>query len=131
MKEREKEAEADARDRHKEKEEMEELRKKLVEEGHPDPDSEIGKRQNPDSTTQPEEDMDTTSQEPAHHAVSALSWVLLGGLCGFGDFNAAQSHLAINGLVEQLHLTFIIIWVDVIMKWLGADFCCDQALFNF
>lgn len=47
MKEREKEAEADARDRHKEKEELEELRKKLVEEGHPDPDSEINRRQNP------------------------------------------------------------------------------------
>jgi len=63
MKEREKEAEADARDRHKEKEEIEELRKKLVEEGHPDPESEINKRQNPDSTTQ-EEDME--AEEPTH-----------------------------------------------------------------
>jgi len=58
MKEREKEAEADARDRHKEREEIEELRKKLVEEGHPDPDAEINKRQNPDNVSQ-EESMDT------------------------------------------------------------------------
>lgn len=65
MKEREKEAEADARDRHKEREEIEELRKKLVEEGHPDPDAEINKRQNPDNVSQ-EESMDT--QE--HNSVS-------------------------------------------------------------
>lgn len=51
MKEREKEAEADSRDRHKEKEEMEELRKKLEEEGHPDPEQEINKRQNPQQSS--------------------------------------------------------------------------------
>lgn len=71
MKEREKEAEADARDRHKEKEEIEELRKKLVEEGHPDPESEINKRQNPDSTTQ-EEDME--AEEPTHMVCYIYHW---------------------------------------------------------
>lgn len=49
MKEREKEAEADARDRHKEREEIDELRKKLVAEGHPNPEAEINRRQNPNS----------------------------------------------------------------------------------
>ena len=96
MKEREKEAEADARDRHKEKEEMEELRKKLVEEGHPDPDSEISKRQNPDSTTQPEEDMDTSTQEHHHHVVSVLSRVLVEACESLVNFiilsNSTQSH---------------------------------------
>ncbi|XP_015923436.1 RNA-binding protein 25 isoform X4 [Parasteatoda tepidariorum] len=41
MKEREKEIEEDMIDRQKEKEELDELRKKLVEEGHPDPDAEV------------------------------------------------------------------------------------------
>ncbi|GIY06696.1 hypothetical protein CDAR_578031 [Caerostris darwini] len=41
MKEREKEIEEDILDRQKEKEELDELRKKLVEEGHPDPEAEV------------------------------------------------------------------------------------------
>lgn len=41
MKEREKEIEEDILDRQKEKDELEELRKKLVEEGHPDPEGEV------------------------------------------------------------------------------------------
>ncbi|XP_023231414.1 RNA-binding protein 25-like [Centruroides sculpturatus] len=41
LKEREKEIEADNHDRRKEKEELEELRRQLVEKGHPDPDGEI------------------------------------------------------------------------------------------
>ena len=43
LKEREKEKEADARDRQREKEECEELRRKLMEEGHPDPDAELAR----------------------------------------------------------------------------------------
>ena len=43
MKEREKEREADARDRQREKEELEEIKRKLMEEGHPDPDAELAK----------------------------------------------------------------------------------------
>lgn len=41
MKEREKEIEEDILDRQREKEELDELRKKLVEEGHPNPDAEV------------------------------------------------------------------------------------------
>lgn len=41
MKEREKEIEEDMLDRQREKEELDELRKKLVEEGHPDPEAEV------------------------------------------------------------------------------------------
>ena len=37
----EKELEADERDRQREREELEDIRKKLMEEGHPDPDSEM------------------------------------------------------------------------------------------
>lgn len=43
LKEREKEKEADSRDRQREKEEYEELRRKLMEEGHPDPDAELAR----------------------------------------------------------------------------------------
>lgn len=43
MKEREKEREADARDRQREKEELEEIRRKLMDEGHPDPEAELAK----------------------------------------------------------------------------------------
>lgn len=43
MKEREKEREADARDRQREKEELEEIKRRLMEEGHPDPDAELAK----------------------------------------------------------------------------------------
>ncbi|XP_013400052.1 RNA-binding protein 25 isoform X3 [Lingula anatina] len=43
LKEREKEMEADARDRQREKEELEEIRKKLLEEGHPNPEEELAK----------------------------------------------------------------------------------------
>ena len=43
LKEREKEMESDERDRQKEKEEIEEIRRKLLEEGHNDVDHEIAK----------------------------------------------------------------------------------------
>ena len=43
MKEREKEREADARDRQREKEELEEIKRRLMEEGHPDPEAELAK----------------------------------------------------------------------------------------
>lgn len=43
MKEREKEREADARDRQREKEELEDIRRQLMEEGHPDPEAELAK----------------------------------------------------------------------------------------
>ena len=43
LRERQKEKEADARDRAKEKEEMEEIRRKLLDEGHPDPEAEMAK----------------------------------------------------------------------------------------
>ena len=43
LRERQKEKEADARDRAKEKEELEEIRRKLQEEGHPDPEGEMEK----------------------------------------------------------------------------------------
>lgn len=43
LKEREKENEADERDRQREREELEELKQKLLEEGHPDPEAEIAK----------------------------------------------------------------------------------------
>lgn len=43
LRERQKEKEADARDRTKEKEELEEIRRKLQEEGHPDPEGEMEK----------------------------------------------------------------------------------------
>ncbi|XP_067943525.1 RNA-binding protein 25-like [Watersipora subatra] len=65
MKEREKEAEADARDRHKEREEMEELRKKLVAEGHPNPDAEINRRQNPNAAPEVEIQDSPSEQAPA------------------------------------------------------------------
>jgi RNA-binding protein 25 len=41
LNEREKEMEADERDRMKEREELEEIRKRLMEEGHPDPEAEM------------------------------------------------------------------------------------------
>jgi len=41
LNEREKEMEADERDRLKEREELEEIRKRLMEEGHPDPEAEM------------------------------------------------------------------------------------------
>lgn len=41
LNEREKEMEADERDRMKEREELEEIRKRLLEEGHPDPEAEM------------------------------------------------------------------------------------------
>lgn len=43
LKEREKEREADARDRQREKEELEEIKRKLLDEGHPDPEAELMK----------------------------------------------------------------------------------------
>ena len=43
LRDRQKEKEADARDRQKEKEELEEIKRKLFEEGHPDPETEIAK----------------------------------------------------------------------------------------
>ncbi|XP_074646948.1 RNA-binding protein 25-like isoform X2 [Tubulanus polymorphus] len=43
LKEREKEIEADTRDRQREKEEIEEIRRKLLEEGHPDPEGEVAR----------------------------------------------------------------------------------------
>lgn len=46
LREREKEKEDDVRDRRQEKRELEELRRKLIEEGHPDPESEAQKRLN-------------------------------------------------------------------------------------
>jgi RNA-binding protein 25 len=45
LKEREKEREADARDRQREKEELEEIKRKLLDEGHPDPEAELMKVQ--------------------------------------------------------------------------------------
>ena len=65
MKEREKEAEADARDRHKEREEMEELRKKLVAEGHPNPEAEINRRQNPNAVKEMEAESSPAVEAPA------------------------------------------------------------------
>jgi len=41
LNEREKEMEADERDRQKEREELEDIRKKLLEDGHPDPEAEM------------------------------------------------------------------------------------------
>ena len=43
LKEREKEMEADARDRQREKEEIEEIKRKMIEEGHPDLDNELAR----------------------------------------------------------------------------------------
>lgn len=43
IKEREKEKEVDGRDRQREKEELDEIRRKLEEEGHPDLEAEIAK----------------------------------------------------------------------------------------
>ena len=43
LKEREKEMEADARDRQREKEEIEDIKRKLIEEGHPDLDNELAR----------------------------------------------------------------------------------------
>ena len=43
MKEREKEKEADTRDRQREKEEIEELKRKLLDQGHPDLEGELAK----------------------------------------------------------------------------------------
>ena len=43
LNEREKEMEADERDRQKEKEELEEIRRRLLDDGHPDPDAEMAK----------------------------------------------------------------------------------------
>ncbi|KAK6182945.1 hypothetical protein SNE40_010515 [Patella caerulea] len=43
MKEREKEKEADARDRQREKEEFEEIKRRLMSEGHPDPEAELAR----------------------------------------------------------------------------------------
>lgn len=41
LRDREKEMEADERDRKREKEELEEIRQKLLDEGHPNPDAEL------------------------------------------------------------------------------------------
>jgi len=41
LNEREKEMETDERDRQKEREELEDIRRKLLEEGHPDPEAEM------------------------------------------------------------------------------------------
>lgn len=41
LRDREKEIEADERDRKREKEELEEIRQRLLAEGHPDPDAEL------------------------------------------------------------------------------------------
>lgn len=41
IRDREKEAELDERDRKREKEELEEIRQRLLAEGHPDPDAEL------------------------------------------------------------------------------------------
>lgn len=41
LRDREKEMEADERDRKREKEELEEIRQRLLEEGHPNPDAEL------------------------------------------------------------------------------------------
>lgn len=41
--EREKEMEADERDRQRERDELEEIRKKLMDEGHPDPEMEMSR----------------------------------------------------------------------------------------
>ena len=43
MKEREKEKEADTRDRQREKEEIDELKRKLLDQGHPDPEAELAR----------------------------------------------------------------------------------------
>lgn len=43
LKEREKEKEADMRDRQREKEELEELKRKLLDQGHPDPEAELAR----------------------------------------------------------------------------------------
>ena len=43
LKEREKEKEADTRDRQREKEEIEELKRKLLDQGHPDPEAELAR----------------------------------------------------------------------------------------
>lgn len=50
LKEREKEREADARDRQREKEELEEIKRKLLDEGHPDPEAELMKVKTTNST---------------------------------------------------------------------------------
>ncbi len=41
LRDREKEMEADERDRKREKEELEEIRQRLLDEGHPNPDAEL------------------------------------------------------------------------------------------
>ena len=43
LRERQKEKEVDSRDRAKEKEELEDIRRKLLEEGHPDLEAEMAK----------------------------------------------------------------------------------------
>lgn len=43
LKEREKEKEVDDRDRQREREELDDIRRRLLEEGHPDPEAEIAK----------------------------------------------------------------------------------------
>lgn len=49
LRDREKEIELDERDRKREKEELEEIRQRLLAEGHPDPDAEL-QRVNPPGT---------------------------------------------------------------------------------
>lgn len=46
LRDREKEMEADERDRKREKEELEEIRQRLLAEGHPDPDAELQRVRN-------------------------------------------------------------------------------------
>lgn len=50
LRDREKEMEADERDRKREKEELEEIRQRLLDEGHPDPDAELRRVGFPNNT---------------------------------------------------------------------------------
>uniref|UniRef100_A0A3Q3K8X3 PWI domain-containing protein n=1 Tax=Monopterus albus TaxID=43700 RepID=A0A3Q3K8X3_MONAL len=70
LRDREKEIELDERDRKREKEELEEIRQRLLAEGHPDPDAELqrmeeeaARRQQPPLKLEPEEDV---NQEKTH-----------------------------------------------------------------
>ncbi|KAM9356190.1 RNA-binding protein 25 [Pholidichthys leucotaenia] len=70
LRDREKETELDERDRKREKEELEEIRQRLLAEGHPDPDAELQRmeeeaerRQQPPLKLEPEENV---KQEKAH-----------------------------------------------------------------
>uniref|UniRef100_A0A8C6KAS8 RNA binding motif protein 25b n=1 Tax=Nothobranchius furzeri TaxID=105023 RepID=A0A8C6KAS8_NOTFU len=53
LRDREKEMEADERDRKREKEELEEIRRRLLDEGHPDPDAELRREEEEERLRQP------------------------------------------------------------------------------